>query len=125
MSNQLLGNYGEERACSYLQNKGYKILERNFRNKFGEIDLIVQDSEIICFAEVKTRESLQFGAPFESVHSSKQRKMIRVALSYLKYRFRTIDVLSRFDVISIYRPKQGEPVIEHIKNAFDLTYLSH
>ncbi len=125
MNNKILGNYGEDYTCEYLQNKGYRIIERNFRNKLGEIDLIAKDGKVICFIEVKTRESLQYGAPFEAVHLAKQRKMARVALSYLKYRFNTVDILSRFDVISIYRPPQGQPTIEHIKNAFDLTYLSH
>ena len=125
MSNQALGHYGEEHACRFLQAKGYKILQRNFRNKLGEIDLIAQQGKVICFVEVKTRKSLHYGAPFEAVHSTKQYKIVQVALSYLKYRFRTIEVLSRFDVISIYRNPQGQPMVEHIVNAFDLTYLSH
>ena len=125
MNNKTLGSYGEEHACKYLQNKGYTILERNFRNKLGEIDLIAQDAKVTCFIEVKTRKSLHYGAPFEAVHSTKQHKMVQMALSYLKYRFRTIDVLSRFDVISIYRTPQDQFIVEHIINAFDLSYLSH
>ncbi len=125
MSTKVLGNYGEEYACRYLQDKGYKILERNFRNKLGEIDLIAQDAQTICFIEVKTRKSLHCGQPYESVHPYKQRKMAKVALSYLKYRYRTVEILSRFDVISIYYPAEGAPKVEHIVNAFDLTYLSH
>ncbi len=125
MSTQLLGSYGEEYACRYLQDKGYKILEKNFRNRMGEIDLIAQDGQTTCFVEVKTRKSLHCGQPHESVHSGKQRKIAQMALSYLKYRYRTVEVLSRFDVISIYYPADGAPKVEHIVNAFDLTYLSH
>ena len=125
MSTQSLGSYGEERALRYLQEKDYKILEKNFRNKLGEIDLIARDGPTICFIEVKTRKSLHYGAPYEAVSPFKCRKMVQLALSYLKYRFHTVDILSRFDVISIYQPCQGEPIIEHIVNAFDLTYLSH
>jgi len=125
MNNQSLGNFGEEQACRYLQAKGYKILDKNFRNKIGEIDLIAKDGINICFIEVKTRKSFRYGAPFESVGATKQHKMVQMALSYLKYKFHTINVLSRFDVVSICQNKEGQPIIEHIVNAFDLTYLSH
>lgn len=125
MSNQTLGFYGEEYACGFLRAKGYKILQRNFRNRLGEIDLIAQQGKVVCFIEIKTRKSSRYGAPFEAVHSTKQHKMVQVALSYLKYRFRTIEILSRFDVISIYKTPQDLPIIEHIINAFDLSYLSH
>ncbi|MBF0490188.1 MAG: YraN family protein [Candidatus Omnitrophica bacterium] len=120
-----LGQFGEEYTCKYLQSKGYTILDRNFRNKIGEIDIIAQEGTVVCFIEVKTRRTMQYGAPFEAVHSSKQRKMVRMALSYLKYKFRTVDVLSRFDVISIYQAATEEPTLHHLRNAFDLTYLSH
>ena len=125
MNNQSLGKLGEEYTCKYLQDKGYKILERNFRNKLGEIDLIAQEGKVICFIEVKTRKSHKYGAPFEAVHSTKQHKMVRIALSYLKYKFHSVEILSRFDVISInFNPAQ-QPIITHIVSAFDLTYLSH
>lgn len=122
MNTKFLGNFGEEQACRYLQDKGYKIIDKNFRNKLGEIDLIVQDGAVLCFVEVKTRKSLHYGAPYESVHYSKRWKMVQVALSYLKYKFHTIDVLSRFDVVSIYQNSQGQATIEHLINAFDLTF---
>ena len=125
MNNQSLGRLGEDYTCEYLQTKGYKILERNFRNKLGEIDLIAQDGKTICFIEIKTRRSQRYGAPFEAVHSTKQLRMVRLALSYLKYRFRTIEVLSRFDVVSINFDSAQQPLIKHIVSAFDLTHLSH
>jgi putative endonuclease len=125
MSNQSLGRLGEECAVEYLKNKGYQILDSNFRNKLGEIDLIAKDGKVISFIEVKTRKSNQFGAPFEAVHSTKQYKMVRLALSYLKYKFHSVEILCRFDVISIHFDSSNKPIIQHIQNAFDLTYLSH
>jgi putative endonuclease len=125
MNTKELGQYGEEYAGRYLEGKGYKVLEKNFRNKLGEIDLIALDGKVVCFIEVKTRKTRQYGAPFEAVHSTKQHKMVQMALCYLKFKFRTIDVLSRFDVISIYKTPEGQPIVEHIVNAFDISYLSH
>ena len=118
-----LGKYGEDLALRFLRDKGYRILERNFKNKIGELDLVVQDGRTICFVEVKTRASLACGQPFESVHYYKQRKLVRLAWSYLQYRFHTIDVPARFDVISIYKDEAGKDHLQHIPSAFDLTYL--
>lgn len=67
-SRSSLGKYGEDFACRYLQNKGYKILTRNFRcHRYGEIDIIVEKSGCISFIEVKTRASSRFGRPIEAV----------------------------------------------------------
>lgn len=125
MNTKILGKFGEEYTYQYLCRKGYKILDTNFRTKMGEIDLIAQDGKTLCFIEVKTRKTLHYGAPFEAVHSTKQQKMVQMALSYLKYKFHRIDMLCRFDVISIYQAHPNEPIVEHIVNAFDLSYLSH
>jgi putative endonuclease len=62
MSNKAFGSYGESLAKRYLETQGYRILEKNFRNKLGEIDLIAQDGKTICFVEVKTRLSLEQGS---------------------------------------------------------------
>ena len=118
MDTKSLGRYGEELAVRFLERKGCWLLERNFKNKLGEIDLIVRDGGVICFVEVKTRRSLSCGRPQESVHWHKQRKIIRIALSYLQFKFRSSDVLSRFDIISIYQDPAGQDPIEHIVNAF-------
>ena len=116
-----LGQWGEGRAAEFLITKGHKILERNYKNKLGEIDLVVSDGKIICFVEVKARRSLAYGQPFESVTRHKQIKISRVALSYLKHRFWTVDIHARFDVVSIVKDNSGQVRIEHIPNAFDLT----
>ena len=122
MSNKTFGSYGESLARQYLQGQGYRILEENFRNKLGEIDLIAQDGKTICFVEVKTRHSLRTGQPYEAVTPWKIRKLSRMATFYLKHQCHSMETLSRFDVISIVRDKTGTPSIQHIKNAFDSTY---
>jgi putative endonuclease len=121
MDNKILGNYGESLAANFLEQKGYGILVRNFKNKLGEVDLIAKDRAMIVFVEVKMRKSLSCGMPYESVSYYKQKKIIMVALSYLKLKFGTCDVLSRFDVISIYQNSSGQSQIEHLINAFDLS----
>ena len=122
MSNRSLGNYGEYLAGQYLRSKGYLILEKNFRNKLGEIDLIARDGKTICFVEVKTRQSLQQGQPYEAVTPWKVRKLSQMATFYLKHKYHSLEIPSRFDVISILQDKEGACHIEHIKNAFDSTY---
>lgn len=119
MSSKALGSYGEFLARKYLKDLGYQILEENFRNKLGEIDLIAQDGKTICFVEVKTRQSLDQGQPYEAVNSWKIRKLSQMAAVYLKYKFHSLEILSRFDVISIVQHKSKAPDIRHIKNAFD------
>jgi len=122
MSNKSLGYYGEALARDYLKTLGYKILDVNFRNKLGEIDLVAQDGKTICFVEVKTRHSLEQGQPFEAINSWKIRKLSQMAMFYLKHRFNSVDIPSRFDVISIISKKDCPAGIQHIKNAFDSTY---
>ena len=117
MNNRTYGNWGEEQAVLYIEKLGYQLLGRNFRNRLGEIDIIAKDKETICFIEVKTRYSLAKGKPFESVNYQKKRKLINLALSYLKYNYQTTSIKSRFDVISIIQHTYTEYEIKHIKNA--------
>jgi putative endonuclease len=114
----LLGKEGERLAELYLQKKGYKLVERNYRCSGGEIDLIVLDRRIIVFVEVKTRTGQGFGTPFEAVEFRKQRKMIQAAQVFLAQRgLQQRD--ARFDVVGISWAGR-EPVVEHIENAFEL-----
>jgi putative endonuclease len=122
MSNKKLGSYGESLAKDYLRSLGYRILEENFRNKIGEIDLIAQDGKTICFVEVKTRLSTGQGQPYEAITTWKIRKLSQMATFYLKHKFNTLEILSRFDVISIVQDNENVPKIQHIKNAFDSTW---
>jgi len=93
------GKYGEAIACVFLQKQGLVLLERNFRTRFGEIDLIMQDEKTIVFVEVKYRTSLDYGSPLESITLRKQNKIKKVASYYLS-RF-THWPPCRFDVLGI------------------------
>jgi putative endonuclease len=121
-----LGKTGEKLAMSYLQARGYTIIVRNYRLRFGEIDIIADDGGTLVFVEVKTRVGTMFGPPFESVTLHKQRQMSRVALEYIG-RYDLTDRQARFDVVGVLFPA-GEssssrpPKIEVVKDAFNLCY---
>lgn len=119
-SKQHLGNAGEELAVKHLRKIGYKIMERNFRTRTGEIDIIAKHKGQIVFAEVKTRLNSRFGHPKLSVTTSKQRKISMVALTYLKKHY-SLETRARFDVVTVQSSQNG-PVIEVIPNAFELAY---
>ena len=110
--------FGEEAACEFLKKNSYKILARNYKNKLGEIDIIAQDQETICFVEVKSRHSDKFGLPQEAILGHKQRQLSRVALSFLKEN-NLLDKKARFDVVSVMH-SQENPKLDLIKNAFEL-----
>ena len=112
-----LGNKGEELAVNFLRKKGYKIKVCNYKTRLGEIDIIAGDSDTLVFIEVKTRESLRYGQPFESVNSHKRKKLAMVATLYLK-RFKEVPPC-RFDVVSIFI-NNGTPECELIKDAFEV-----
>ena len=109
-----VGTRFEDLAVGFLEDKGYRILERNLRFHRDEIDIIAKDGEAIVFGEVKYRSSEAKGYPSEAVDYKKQRVISKVALYYLTSRLKRTDVACRFDVVSILGDK-----IEHIKNAFD------
>jgi len=117
---QKFGEKGESIAECHLKKKGYKILERNYRTKLGEIDIIAKDKKTIVFVEVKTRKSWQFGNPKGAVTPAKQRKISMVALQYLKTMNRH-NTKARFDVVAVTATRDT-PQIEIIKNAFELAY---
>ena len=116
------GKAGEESAVKFLENNGYRILERNFRNRFGEIDIIARDKDTLCFIEVRSRSSDFYGQPFETVIARKQRKIAKLAFSYLFKRKIAFDIKARFDVVSAVPDKNGVLQIEIIKNAFEVRY---
>ena len=117
---QRFGKLGESVAISFLKKNGYRILEQNYRNIFGEIDIVAMDGNTIVFVEVKARRSKQFGNPKYSVTYKKKRKISMVALDYLKKKSR-MNQRARFDVISISTYSEG-PQVEIVKNAFELAY---
>ena len=113
-----LGKLGEEKAVQYLKDKGYEILERNYRSKLGEIDVVARDRKTICFIEIKTRSSLSKGHPLESITPNKQHKLCKLAILYLKLN-NLLDRSARFDAVSVCQ-FDGQADIRLIKNAFDL-----
>jgi len=115
-----LGARGEDLAGRYLRRAGYRLLIRNFRCRFGEIDLIAEEGGSLVFVEVKTRSSAGFGHPLEAVDRRKQGQLIRAAHIYLSEQAAE-ERFCRFDVVSVTFGGDGTPVIEVVKNAFDLT----
>lgn len=108
-STKEIGDVGEEMAARYLVNNGYRIVQRNYRTRYGEIDIIARDGLCLVFVEVKKKNSVRFGFPAEMVTAQKQKKLISMAESYLyglNYRGRW-----RIDVIGILGEK-----IDHLKN---------
>ena len=118
--NQQLGIESEAFALKYLKKRRYKILQKNFRTKFGEIDIIAKDKDTIAFIEVKARSSDRFGPPKGAITPWKQKKISMAALSYLKATNQP-GAKARFDVVSI-RFKNKKPEIEIIKNAFEVAF---
>jgi putative endonuclease len=111
-----LGDGGETAAAELLKDRGYRILERNFRCKAGEIDIIATSGDTIVFCEVKTRTTDRWGQPSEAVDRRKQARLRRLGAIWLSER-RASARLIRFDVISVVM--QGEqPRLEHIPDAF-------
>jgi putative endonuclease len=115
--NKLLGKEGEDRAAQFLVKQGYRILERNYRTRNGEIDLITLHEGAVVFVEVKTRTNDAYGAPELAVNARKQGRMIKAALGYIKYK-KLHQVPCRFDVVAI-SSSAGQPV-ELIQNAFEM-----
>lgn len=113
-----LGKLGEDLAANYLIDKGYQILERNWRSGHKEIDIIALYDDILVVVEVKTRNTDDYGEPDIAVGVSKQRMLIWAADAYVRHKNLNVDV--RFDIISIVISDQ-EPEIEHIEDAFIVT----
>ncbi|MBI3333540.1 MAG: YraN family protein [Candidatus Omnitrophica bacterium] len=114
-----LGRRGEEEAVRLLKANGYRILGRNVRARFGEIDVVARDGPVLCFVEIKARSSLRFGWPEEGVHPRKQWQLTRLAQWYLKAH-RCGETPVRFDVVSLLLSSEGPPARTRlIKNAFD------
>ena len=114
-----LGQRGEAAAARYLRRLGYKIIARGERTGPGELDLVAVDGKTIVFVEVKTRRSAEQGHPVEAVDARKQRRLTRLAVTFLK-RHRLLDYPARFDVVAVTWPEdQRRPTIEHFPNAFE------
>ena len=116
MQNNLdFGKRGEDLAVNYLINKGYQILERNWRSGHKEIDIIALDGNTLVAVEVKTRQSNTYGEPDIAVGVMKQKMLIWAAEAYVRYK--NLDVEIRFDIISIVMTNT-EIHLEHLEDAF-------
>jgi putative endonuclease len=115
-----LGDEGERLAARHLRTKGYRILVRQARNRFGEIDLVALDGETIVFVEVKSLRQSRGGAPSERVDAGKQARLTRAALTWLKRRG-LLDRRSRFDVVEVSWDASGKPEARLLANAFEPT----
>lgn len=111
-----LGRHGEDLAADLLERSGYLVVERNYRCRAGEIDLICTDGETLVFCEVKTRRSDRWAQPHESVDHRKQVRLRRLAAEWMSDR-RPGSVRVRFDVVSVIVGDR-EPQISHLVDAF-------
>lgn len=117
MDKRALGSRYEERAAGFLKGQGYRIVERNYRNARGEIDIIGWDGRYLVFVEVKYRRDSARGGALEAVGFQKQRRICRAALLYRMQRRIPEETPCRFDVVGIDAEE-----ITLVKNAFDLCY---
>lgn len=115
MTEQELGKFGEDCATKHLKQKGFRIIERNYRFLKEEIDIVAETDEHLVIVEVKTRQTSEIGEPWRAVTRKKQRTIIRCAHQYVIEK--DLDVNVRFDIISIIHNSFGTQ-LEHIEDAF-------
>ena len=118
LSTTLKGKTAEELALSHLKRHGLAIVCRNFRSKHGEIDLIMLDSDVLVFVEVRSRVKASIVEPVESIDESKVSKIISCSEYFLQKEKKWSNHFCRFDVVTVSGPRREEK-IEWIKNAFD------
>lgn len=111
----ILGYEGEDIAAKYLEQKGYAVLDRNWRCGHKDLDLVVTKDNVVVFVEVKTRTGTEWGDPVDAVTDRKIRRIVNSADAYI--RFNQIDMDARFDIVSIV-VEDGEFKVEHIEQAF-------
>jgi putative endonuclease len=113
------GNRSERAAARFLKKLGYRILVRNYTCELGELDIIALDGICIVFVEVRSTETDDPAAPAASVDDAKQKRLSRLAISFLKKK-RLLNHSARFDVLTLSWPEgQRRPSFQHIKNAFE------
>jgi len=112
------GRQGEDLAVDWLRSHGYLIVARNYRRRFGEVDVIARQGDCLVFVEVKARSSSRFGTPLDALTLRKQRQLSRIARDYL-VRHDQLETLCRFDVVSVVLKGDRSPEIDVVVNAFD------
>ncbi len=119
MKRKEVGILGEKMALEFLLEKGYRLRETNFRSREGEIDIVAEQGDYLVFVEVRTRKSLHFGTPEESVTRAKQEKLIELALAYLQTH-RDLPPFWRIDVVAVELDQNEKPSrIDLIENAIN------
>lgn len=113
----LRGRRAEQLACEHLQARGYTILERNVRFPVGELDVVAREGRTLCFIEVRSTGSQQWGGPLASITDRKRRRIIRAAQWYLRYRQVPVDEM-RFDVVAIDWGEGTRPAVDLVQGAF-------
>ena len=116
-----VGDRGDAIAEAFLRGKKFRILERNFRCKAGEVDIVARDGKTLVFVEVKARKNEAYGPPQLAVTAFKQRQISKAALVWLA-KNKMENSAARFDVIAILMADHEVPQIEHIRDAFELAY---
>ncbi len=120
MNRRQIGTEAEEAAAELLRRTGYRVLDRNVRFRFGELDLVCEQAGVVVFVEVKARFGSARGHPLEAVTPHKQRQLARLALAYLQRRG-LLHCPCRFDVVAVHLDPQGHPVrAELLQDAFRL-----
>lgn len=114
-----LGARGEAMACNFLVKKGYQIVEKNYRCRLGEMDVIAKKGNRLSFIEIKSRSGHQFGEPQDAVDARKQAKLMKIASWYLKEK-KLGDTPVSFDVIAVMWKKSDIPEIRLIEHAFEM-----
>lgn len=112
-----IGKQVESLACEHLQQQGLQLVDRNFRSRQGELDLVMQEGATLVFVEVRYRRNARFGSGADSVTRTKQDKLVKTALYYLQHHPRYAHWQTRFDVVSVSTSNQ-QPHFEWIKDAF-------
>ena len=119
MARQALGKLGEDAAVAEIERRGYAVLERRYRTRHGEIDIVAEDGDVVVFIEVKVRATAERGTAAEAVTVQKQRKLVAMATDYLSRR-RLTHRRCRFDVVAIDGVGEGQRVTVY-RAAFDAT----
>lgn len=117
MERKQCGDEGEEQAVRYLESRGYRVRARNYACRHGELDVVAEHGDTLCFVEVRMRSTAVWGDPAHTVSFAKQRRVVKTALHYLGAQGPR-DKMIRFDVISVVG--RGEhATVEHLPGAFD------
>ncbi|QGY39929.1 YraN family protein [Pseudodesulfovibrio cashew] len=113
------GEQGEEAAARFLKTRGFRVLERNWRYRQWELDLICRDRDTLVFVEVKTRAATTMGSPADGLGRRKRERLVKAASRYLSTK-NLWDMPCRFDFVAVV-DREGSLEVEHVENAFDLT----